>query len=81
MAAVTFGILSAQARDLFLERGQAAGRPMKVDLRVFVYNGAIQFLSARLYQGQTTNFQTPGGGLAAVFVVDDDAMPQKDAIC
>ena len=63
------------------ERHQAAGRPMKVDLRVFVYNGAMQFLSARLYQGQTTNFQTPGGGLAAVFVIDDDAMPQKDAVC
>lgn len=54
------------------ERGQAAGRPMKVDLRCFVYQGAIQLLSARLYQGQTTNFQTPGGGLAAVFIVTND---------
>lgn len=58
------------------ERWLAAGRPMKVDLRAFVYDGAVQFLSARLYQGQTTNFQTPGGGLAAVFVVDGDAIPE-----
>lgn len=58
------------------ERLLAAGRPMKVDLRAFVYDGALQFLSARLYQGQTTNFQTPGGGLAAVFIVDDDILRQ-----
>lgn len=46
------------------------GPPMKVDLRNYVYDGGIQFLSARLYRGQTTNFQTPGGGLAAVFLLD-----------
>lgn len=42
--------------------------PFKVDLRAYVYDGRIQLLSARLYRGQTTNFQTPGGGLAAVLV-------------
>jgi hypothetical protein len=30
-------------------------------------NGAIQLVAARLYQGQTTNFRTPGGGFAPVF--------------
>jgi hypothetical protein len=29
----------------------------------------VQLVSARLYQGQTTNFRTPGGGFAAVFSV------------
>jgi hypothetical protein len=27
----------------------------------------VQFVTARLYQGQTTNFHTPGGGFATVF--------------
>lgn len=41
---------------------------MKADLRCYVYAGAIQLVAARLYQGQTTNFRTPGGGFAPVFV-------------
>ncbi|MBL8374029.1 hypothetical protein [Accumulibacter sp.] len=41
----------------------------KVDLRNYVYRGAVQLVSARLYRGQTTNFRTPGGGFAAVFPV------------
>lgn len=36
----------------------------KVDLRAYVYNGKIQLTCARLYQGQTTNFRTVGGGFA-----------------
>jgi hypothetical protein len=39
----------------------------KVDLRCYVYRGEIQMLGARMYQGQTTNFRTTGGGLATVF--------------
>ena len=42
---------------------------MKADVRCYVYNGAIQMVAARLYQGQTTNFRTPGGGFAPAFVV------------
>ncbi len=42
-------------------------RAMKFDLRVYAYDGAMQWVAARLYQGQTTNFRTPGGGFAAVF--------------
>jgi len=37
---------------------------LKFDVRLFVYDGRIQVMNARLYQGQTTNFRTPGGGLA-----------------
>ncbi|MEZ5614387.1 MAG: hypothetical protein R3E35_04145 [Rhodocyclaceae bacterium] len=42
---------------------------LKVDLRNFVYRGRVQLVSARLYQGQTTNFRTPGGGFAPVLTV------------
>jgi glutathione synthase/RimK-type ligase-like ATP-grasp enzyme len=40
---------------------------LKIDVRCYVYRGRIQLLGARLYRGQTTNFRTDGGGLAAVF--------------
>ncbi|MGI9286666.1 MAG: hypothetical protein ACR2P1_14870 [Pseudomonadales bacterium] len=40
---------------------------LKLDIRCVTYNGKIQQLSARLYQGQTTNLRTEGGGLATVF--------------
>lgn len=42
---------------------------LKLDLRNYVYRGAVQLVCARLYQGQTTNFRTPGGGFAAVYSV------------
>ena len=44
-------------------------RALKVDVRNYAYDGIVQLVSARLYQGQTTNFRTPGGGFAAVFSV------------
>jgi len=40
---------------------------MKADFRAYVYQGRVQLFAARLYQGQTTNFRTPGGGFAPVF--------------
>jgi hypothetical protein len=40
---------------------------LKVDLRNYVYEGSVLLIAARLYQGQTTNFRTPGGGFAPVF--------------
>jgi hypothetical protein len=43
---------------------------MKADLRNYTYDGQVQLIAARLYQGQTTNFRTPGGGFAPVFVGD-----------
>jgi hypothetical protein len=42
---------------------------LKLDLRQYVYKGEVQLTSARLYQGQTTNFRTPGSGFAGVVVV------------
>ena len=48
------------------ERGIAQGTTLKVDVRNYVYEGAVQLLAARLYQGQTTNFRTAGGGFAPV---------------
>ncbi|MBX3024013.1 hypothetical protein KF840_03790 [bacterium] len=44
-----------------------AEQPLKLDLRAYVYDGAVQLVAARLYQGQTTNFRTAGGGFAPVF--------------
>jgi len=46
-------------------------RSMKLDVRCYVYDGEIQLLGARMYRGQTTNFRTDGGGLAAVFTAPD----------
>jgi hypothetical protein len=55
-------------RMLCLEGAEPA--PYKSDVRCYVYDGEIQLIAARLYQGQTTNFRTPGGGFALVRVVD-----------
>ena len=56
------------AQELVLpsERRLAPECAMKVDIRNYVYAGEVQLLAARLYQGQTTNFRTEGGGFAPV---------------
>ncbi len=41
----------------------------KMDVRLFTYDGQVLLVAARLYQGQTTNFRTPGGGFSPVFVI------------
>jgi hypothetical protein len=43
---------------------------MKADLRNYTYAGEVQLIAARFYEGQTTNFRTPGGGFAPVFIGD-----------
>ncbi len=48
-----------------------AGKAMKFDLRAYAYEGAVQWVAARMYQGQTTNFRTPGGGFAPVYSTAD----------
>lgn len=45
-----------------------AAAAFKFDVRCYVYEGAVQLLIARLYQGQTTNFRTSGGGFALIRV-------------
>ena len=45
------------------------GRPHKVDIRCYAYQGKALLYAARLYQGQTTNFRTPLGGFAPVLTM------------
>ncbi|MEY4592413.1 MAG: hypothetical protein RIR18_1308 [Pseudomonadota bacterium] len=40
---------------------------LKLDIRNYTYQGQVLGVVARLYQGQTTNFRTPGGGFAPVY--------------
>ncbi|MEO5378616.1 MAG: hypothetical protein H7832_12660 [Magnetococcus sp. DMHC-6] len=42
---------------------------LKVDFRLFAYQNRVLGVSARLYQGQVTNFRLHGNGFAAVRVV------------
>lgn len=51
------------------DRPQWGRAPRKVDVRLYTYKAQILLVAARLYQGQTTNFRTPGGGFAPVLVV------------
>ena len=62
-------------------RLQVAGEPQqfKLDLRNYAYAGKVQLVVARLYQGQTTNFRTPGGGFAPVFDVPGTAVGKMGA--
>ncbi len=41
----------------------------KVDVRLYTYKAQALLVAARIYQGQTTNFRTPGGGFAPVLIV------------
>lgn len=43
---------------------------LKIDLRCYAYAGQVQLVAARIWQGQTTNFRTPGGGFTPVVRVD-----------
>lgn len=51
----------------------STGNPelLKFDIRCYAYDGMIQWTAARMYQGQTTNFRTPGGGFAPVYSLPD----------
>jgi len=46
-------------------------RVMKFDLRAYAYDSAVQWVAARMYQGQTTNFRTPSGGFSPVYSTVD----------
>jgi uncharacterized circularly permuted ATP-grasp superfamily protein len=43
--------------------------PRKVDLRLYTYDARPLLVAARIYQGQTTNFRTPGGGFSPVLIL------------
>jgi hypothetical protein len=55
---------------------QDTDTPLKIDIRNYVYDAQLQLIAARLYQGQTTNFRTPGGGFAPVYFA-----PTTDGCC
>ena len=44
-------------------------RRMKFDVRAYAYQDQLLLLGARAYEGQVTNFRTPGGGFSAICVV------------
>lgn len=46
---------------------------LKVDVRLYTFAGNVLLVAARLYQGQTTNMRTPGGGFAPVLEVPTTA--------
>ena len=56
--------------ELIVRTDDAEPVALKHDVRCYVYDGQVQLVAARLYQGQTTNFRTPGGGFAPVRVVE-----------
>jgi hypothetical protein len=51
---------------------------LKYDIRLYTYAGSPVLAAARLYQGQTTNMRTPGGGFAPVHVMTG---PQSSPAC
>ena len=65
--AIADGVYVAQDIVAPSERLLASGSdPLKVDIRCYAYRGEALLYAARMYQGQTTNFRTPGGGFAPV---------------
>ena len=48
---------------------------LKFDIRLYAYAGEVQWTAARVYQGQTTNFRTPGGGFAPVYRLPTPGTP------
>ena len=76
---LTRGVLAAIAAGGYVAQSFAppgermvtadAATPLKADVRLYTYAGEVLLAAARLYQGQTTNFRTPGGGFAPVFRV------------
>ncbi len=69
-AAIMAGDYVSQQRVPPGERAidMASARSLKFDLRLYAYDGIPLLFAARLYQGQTTNFRTPEGGFAPVYV-------------
>ena len=67
---VAQALVSPSERRLLVD---GVEQDLKLDLRNYVYCGRVQLVSARLYQGQTTNFRTPGGGFAPVYSTVDAA--------
>ena len=54
-------------------------KEMKFDVRAYVYRDRIFLLGARVYQGQVTNFRSPGGGFSGICVASDPGDSDKRA--
>jgi hypothetical protein len=52
-------------------------RDLKLDVRNFAYAGRVQLVCARLYQGQTTNFRSEGGGFAPIYMAGAGTPPSR----
>lgn len=76
---IVAGRYVAQALVPPSERRIARETALKVDVRNYVYDGRVQMLAARLYQGQTTNMRTAGGGFAPVLTTSLDAWDPEPA--
>ena len=76
-AEIVQGTCVAQELVAPSERSVSAEVALKADIRNYVYAGDVQLLAARLYQGQTTNFRTPGGGFAPILTTPAEGIVVK----
>jgi hypothetical protein len=74
---VAQALVPPSARSIEVESGRSE---LKLDLRHYVYDGRLLLSAARLYQGQTTNFRTCGGGFAPVYQVPAGAEAAVNAV-
>jgi len=72
------GVYVAQELVAPSERSLSSDVALKADIRNYVYSGEVQLLAARLYQGQTTNFRTPGGGFAPILTTPAEDIVVKE---
>jgi hypothetical protein len=79
-AAITSASYVAQAFAAPSVRMLHDGASQKADVRCFASASGVLLFAARLYQGQTTNMRTPGGGFAAVLTTPahETVMPASD---
>lgn len=59
-------LVTPPARAIVVDGAQTE---LKFDLRCYAYRGEVLLTAARLWQGQMTNFRTPGGGFTPVVPV------------
>ncbi|MEQ1875080.1 MAG: hypothetical protein ABL958_00445 [Bdellovibrionia bacterium] len=57
------------APEIELKLPSGSAQEFKYDLRFYAYRDEIQLATARLYQGQVTNFRSPGSGFTAIEIV------------
>lgn len=75
---VAQALVAPGERMVDVDGGQSA---MKFDVRNYAYAGQTQWVAARLYQGQTTNFRTAGGGFAAVYSTTQESGMDTACAC